>query len=947
MAVDKKISATLSLNDQFSAKLKKVASELTNTGDKFQNFADKVSKPVNFNTTGVMSKLKSLGSQATNTGSIMKTAIGSAIGNTVANGVSASIGFIQDQVGELTDSMQTTQVSANALQKVMEFKGLNTEQFEKLNKANQDLAAATNIGTADANNFASVLIGTGVDAEKTATIVAAATKANQAFGGSGDAFTSVRIAMGQMASAGKVSAENMNQITDANAALGAALKSQVMDNAKKAGKGLTDFNSAVTDGKISVDDLNQAMIDLQKKGGDAIPNLKDSMDGLKETISNKLQPAFDKLTKWGAKKLGKFTDNLSDSMDKVNFGSLGDNAQKAMEKIAKSIGIVNMDSFVSGLKRGLEKGIDFFGDFGSKAVGAFKVVSGVVSEVKGAVERFMTGFNKSGAIDATGRALTAVGDAMSHVFHSLGGGQLVDGINDVNEGLEGGGFKTGKAIEKIANAVEKLAQKVAETDPDKIRETANHLLTMGTALVGLRAGLAVVGPLQTLITAIGEMGGLAGVAQGAMGAIGTAIGAISWPIIAAIAAVVAMFTAFQTNFGGIRDFVMGAMDAIAEAMGPTIENLQSAWESLVDIVEPIVPVFEAVGAVLLGVVVVAIVIVVGAIQMLVAAVTIALQAVAGFGKALGQLFSGDFKGAAKTAKSTWGDIKETFSNGFGEGNAAFKFGDMLDEQISKAKDAAKESGSIKIQTPQLDSQFDAATVLQGKTLQVPVGPQLPANANQTIQAELAKSPVQVKAQLQVENPVLASSIVDTGKEAGDGFGKAVQPGAKKASDTMKASSDKMVNSGKGAASQMTGIGASASNNLAAGIASGTGAVAASVDGINAQLSRLGQGIPSVSLPGVSGITGGSVGSASGGKSSSKTVVGPQLPSSSKSSTSVGKHVPTSSRVSNTTQRNVTISVGSGAFQVNEAQTGQNTARSLFNQFNQFVQDDMNKSLVTV
>lgn len=208
---------------------------------------------------------------------------------------------------EIVGNMQATQTAANGLKNVMNFAGLSGD-YKGLSDALNKTAINTNISTEDADKFGSVLIGIGTNANKTAKIVDAAAKANQAFGGSGEAFSSVSLALGQINASGKVTADNMNQITDANSALGAALKKQVFENYKKAGGSANSFNEAMANSEISVKDLNNALIQVGDKGGSAILTLPDAMDSFKESVGSKLQPAFDAISKSLAAVISKAND---------------------------------------------------------------------------------------------------------------------------------------------------------------------------------------------------------------------------------------------------------------------------------------------------------------------------------------------------------------------------------------------------------------------------------------------------------------------------------------------------------------------------------------------------------------------------------------------------------------------------------------------------------------
>lgn len=238
-----------------------------------------------------------------------------------------------DTFSGIKDSMQETQTATNGLKKVMQFQGASS-QFDYLRKSLAQTAINTNIDTKTAEKFGSVLIGVGKHASETAKIVDAAANANQAFGGSGEAFESVSLALGQIEAAGKVTADNMNQITDANSALGAALKSQVFENYKKAGGSAKSFNDAMLKGEITTDDLTNALVDLSAKGGKAIQTLPDSLASLEETVGTKLQPVFDALTKAMVPVANKATD-IVQSMD--------------FTSVAKKISSINFEQIFAGI----------------------------------------------------------------------------------------------------------------------------------------------------------------------------------------------------------------------------------------------------------------------------------------------------------------------------------------------------------------------------------------------------------------------------------------------------------------------------------------------------------------------------------------------------------------------------------------------------------------------
>ena len=282
-----------------------------------------------------------------------------------------------DAFSGIKNSMQETQTATNGLKKVMQFQGISS-QFDYLRKSLAQTAINTNIDTKTAEKFGSVLIGVGKHASETAKIVDAAANANQAFGGSGEAFESVSLALGQIEASGKVTADNINQITDANSALGAALKSQVYENYRKAGGSAKSFNAAMARGEITTDDLTNALVELSAKGGKAIQTLPDSFASLEETVGTKLQPVFDALTQAMVPVVNKATDIIQ-SMD--------------FTSVAKKLSSINFEQIFAGI--------------GS----AITPVVALVTQLKSAIAKAFT--EMTGKPATLGNAFFVMGSAIS------------------------------------------------------------------------------------------------------------------------------------------------------------------------------------------------------------------------------------------------------------------------------------------------------------------------------------------------------------------------------------------------------------------------------------------------------------------------------------------------------------------------------------------------------
>lgn len=221
--------------------------------------------------------------------SLKTVAIGALIeiGSKIANTVTGKFG---DWVGGAVD----TQKAMISLKNTMNFSG-NVGEYDSLSSRMKKLAIDTNANASDTLKLATTFVGLGSSAEVSGNKVDNLVRANQAFGGTSEDLKGVALAYSQMSASGKVSAENINQLTDNNTALGASLKKTVMQmNPQLAQFG--SFAEASSKGKVSVEMLDKAMEQLGKAGAGGTETMKDSFDSLDETISDALLPALNAIT---------------------------------------------------------------------------------------------------------------------------------------------------------------------------------------------------------------------------------------------------------------------------------------------------------------------------------------------------------------------------------------------------------------------------------------------------------------------------------------------------------------------------------------------------------------------------------------------------------------------------------------------------------------------------
>ncbi|MBU9894851.1 tape measure protein [Holdemanella biformis] len=401
--------------------------------------------------------------------------------------------------------------------------------------------------------------------------------------------------------------------------------------AREMGMSTSELVSAVQSGTVKTEDFFNA---VEKAGNSKAftkmateyKSVGQAMDGLQETLANKLMPAYDKLSQIGIKALSAIIDGL-DGFD-ANI-----------------------------LTNGIDKVIDTFKRFGKafESTDAIKAFKQALSDVGGAIKNVISQFKDTGLIEkfgqAFGQVVKFVSQAISAVSKFIGklNGAQLSGIVGSVLGVVGG-FKAFEAIKEInpfgifkANAEEGLegTVKTARKSKSKLAQVIRSVglsvkdiglgiksafQGIGQALSGTFKNLAqmlkVANPVNILalggalfmvaagIALIGESGnGLSSIAESLGKAfsevIATTIDAVTQALIAlapvlpiicdAFAQLSPLVEAFGDAFGTVIESVGNAISNIVNAIGPVIENVvQIIANAIVQIVQALAPYIPAI-----------------------------------------------------------------------------------------------------------------------------------------------------------------------------------------------------------------------------------------------------------------------------------------------------------------------------------------------------------------
>lgn len=505
--------------------------------------------------------------------SMFKSMLGA---NLVSSAIGSAVGSIKGSLGEMVGELNSSKKAWDTFDGNLSKLGWGKDQINQAKEAMQDYATKTIYSASDmASTFSQMAaIGrqdSGELVEAMGGLAASAENPKQAM-------KSLSQQMVQALAKPKITWQDFRiMMEQAPAGMSAV--------AKEMGLSLNELITKIQAGQVKTEDFAEAF----KRAGMSMQDMATSyktidqaLDGLKETLANKLKPAFDALSKAGIKAL----EAIMNQLDKIDFKKLATNLEDVLSKI-------NFDAIV-------EKIASF--------------VSTSVAKIK----EFWQGFSNTSAISDFKNALNEVWEAIKKVASALSGGDMASF-----------GEKIGKGLSIASQAIQSFAKVVQSLSPEQIRAIASAFLAFKTAqrttklatdaLVGLssavsttknvfggmqsatRVGTALFGiargskAASSALYFMSETSTLAKVAVGGLnifskigGWIGPAVTAIIsflgpvGLVIAAIAAIGVAFVVLWNKSEGFRNFFIGLWDGIVNVASNAWQGIQSAWNGFVE-----------------------------------------------------------------------------------------------------------------------------------------------------------------------------------------------------------------------------------------------------------------------------------------------------------------------------------------------------------------------------
>lgn len=519
------ISATIRVVDAFSNPLDKLANGLSRAQSGFSRLK------------GALGGNMFGGAEKSSSGLFKSMAGGVAVGNMISKGMGLAGSGIRSMLGELNEASTSWQTFEGNMHQL----GASNTEINKAKAEMQQFAQQTIYSASDMSSTYAQLAAVGT--KNTAQLV-------KGFGGLASAADNPQQAMKtlseqatQMAAKPKVQWQDFKLMLEQTPAGISAV-------AKTMGESTTQLIKNIQDGKVKTQDFLNA---VAKTGTNAnfskmatqYKTVGQAMDGLKETLANKLQPAFDKVSKVGIK----WVSNLSDRIGKLNFTKIGD-------QLSNSLGKINIDQVFDGIGDAASRIMPVISEIGTSIGQMFDgfqnsgAINGIISTFQtavNAIKNMFSSLNSSGLFEGVGQAIGNLVNMIAPVFNSL-----ISSVSNLMSTLIPILSSIGSAI---MAAIQPIASTVTQVLSSAFDGLSAGLAPLANAFNQLRSAAAPLAPvLQIVGHALGTLGGtaLAGVALG----IGVVVDALT-SLVSIAAGVVNAVRGIAQGFHALGDALTG------------------------------------------------------------------------------------------------------------------------------------------------------------------------------------------------------------------------------------------------------------------------------------------------------------------------------------------------------------------------------------------------------
>lgn len=503
-------------------------------------------------------------------GSILKKGIG--FGAFAAAGGKA-VSVVTSNLSGLVSGMNESSATWKTFKGNMTISGKTTKQITKVQKNLQKFAEQTIYNSSDMASTYAQLAAVGTKNT---------TKLVKGFGGLASAAEDPKQAMKtlsqqatQMAAKPKVQWEDFKLMVEQTPAGVAAV-------AKTMGKSTQQMIKDVQDGKIKTEEFFDAVAKTGTnkqftKMATQYKTVGQAMDGLTETLSNKLQPAFDSVSAVGIKAVSAITDSL----DKINGKAIAKKIEpftKSMNSIATAFSKNGINGALSEITNQINKSGGAVKQFGAAVSAAF-----VVTHLNDFLNTFKTvtegigkvkfpNFSKKMDFSKFSKNALKKTRGIKKSFASLGtgideyGSKIAMSMEAISPKLSDTGIKIWEVFSKTGEKASTFGKTLSKGLTSKLKGIFKIFSTLGSK------ASTILAPFQQIFAGVLGIGGK--MVNGLTSMMGLALKALM-PA-ALVAAVLAGFGLLYQQFGTQIDQML----ALAQTKGPqVISNLANGISS--------------------------------------------------------------------------------------------------------------------------------------------------------------------------------------------------------------------------------------------------------------------------------------------------------------------------------------------------------------------------------
>lgn len=452
---------------------------------------------------GFSSTLKSASSTLSAMGDKIKSGLGFGILTGIGQQAFTSLtSGAKELVNELNSSSKVWQTFEGN----MKILGKNKKEINSVKKTLQDYATVTIYSSSDMASSYAQLAAVGIkSADKLVT----------GFGGLAGAAENPAQAMKtlstqgvQMAAKPKVAWQDFKLMLEQTPAGISAV-------AREMGMTTSQLVTAVQDGEVKTEKFFEAV----KKVGNSdsftslateYKSVDQAMDGLTETLSNKLMPAFDALSQVGIRVIS----GITDAFDKIDGDAIASTVSSMLDKL---------EEFGSKAKLYIDAGKEAFAGVGSDLGDAFSALknelTGLNSEFGSteSVDKFKSAMqNLASGIKTVAGFVTEHSDSIGKLIKFLPkivagfiglkvAKTVVSGVNSLASAIDDFAFKGADAAQELSDAME-TAGSTSSMSGKKMLESAKSFALLAIGVLAVSLGFALLA--QSAI-ALSNAGGLA------------------------------------------------------------------------------------------------------------------------------------------------------------------------------------------------------------------------------------------------------------------------------------------------------------------------------------------------------------------------------------------------------------------------------------------------------